>query len=195
MITVAVAMTMVGLAIGFYLRTFSKSEEITLFDVSLFADEGLISFNIPLTRLAPNGISISRVRIFERSKQSWTSGTTYPGTTIRRPLRKSIEVRQARPPVISPSGNSSSGVVPAIKTRRDFFVLADIGYIYGDWKSEDRPGLWITLFVPVWFVGLLCYVLYLLFNFRLFRFRIRTLLSLMVIAALFTWVTHLRVPS
>ena len=191
-----VALTMLGLTIGFYIRTFSRSEDITLFDVSFFADECLVTFNIPLTRLTREGKCISRVRFFERGKQSWNSGTTYPGTTIRSPMRTLIDDRQVQASLTSdPFVDAGSSVVPAKKSGRNFFVLADFGYRRGDWQSEHRPGPSITMFVPVWFAGLNCYILFLLLYFRRFRFGIRTLVGLMIVVAVFIWATHLRMPT
>ena len=186
-----VALTMLGLTIGFYIRTFSRSEDITLFDVSFFADEGLVTFSVPLTRLTRNGKCITRFRVFERGKQSWTCGAT-----IRSPMRTLIDDRQVQASLTSdPFVDAGSSVVPAKKSGRNFFVLADFGYRRADWQSEHRPGPSITMFVPVWFVGLNCYLGFLLLYFRRFRFGIRTLVGLMIVVAVFIWATHLRMPT
>ena len=186
-----VALVITVFTVAFYWRTFSKSEEITLCDVSFFADEGLVSLSLPLTRLSREGTCFSRLRVFNRSERGWSSEST-----LRRPLRKQIEQMQARGrPTTDPFGRSGSGVGTDNKRPRDFFALAGFGYNSGDWLSEDRPGPWIKIFVPVWFVGLGCYLIYLGLRWRRVRFGIRTLIGLMLVVALFLWATHARVPE
>ena len=57
-----------------HIRSYSRSDSLTLCDVCLTADEGLVSLQVPLTRLAANETPAFEAVIYERSQNVWTSG-------------------------------------------------------------------------------------------------------------------------
>lgn len=60
-------------------------------------------------------------------------------------------------------------------------MFADFGYWKGEWQSGSRPGPFIFLFVPAWFVALAVVGASVAIYFRIVRFGIRTLLMLTAI--------------
>ncbi len=183
---VVFALVIVCLTLWIHFRSFSRSEDVTLFDVSLFTDEGVLTLKFPLTRLTKEGECHSQVRVFIRDKQNWKSGPSNRSTH-----KNFLQTLNSN---ASPFGPVKTSNVPNQKQRRNHFDLAGFGYLYGDWLSEERPGPWLKLFVPIWFTGLCFLIVVLTFGRRLLKYKLSAVIGLMTAAALFVWATHLRIP-
>lgn len=150
-----------------YASSYWRSISIEMCDVTVTDDEGLFSVNVPLTRLASATSPRSEFVIYEHGPIVWSSGLAG-----RTPLRSWMSNLEARGP--------TSG------------MFLDFGFWKGGWQSDSRPGPFIVLFVPIWFVGLVVFGFYLAFYFRLIHFRLRTMLIAMTVVAGLLWLLMLR---
>ena len=145
---------------AFHIHSYWWSESLTLCDVTLMTDEGLISLNVPLVRLAAKETPRSRFVIYERDATIWKAEDA--GHT---PLR------------------SWMALLDRGSVRAEGGMFADFGYWKGGWQSDARPGPFVVMFAPVWFAGVAAFAGYLAFSFRIVRFRLHTLLILMTLTA------------
>ncbi len=152
----------------FQIYSYSWSPSASLCDVELTADEGLVSVTVPLTRIAAAETPASRFVVFERGPNVWTAGRG--GKT---PLRYWM---------------NTFG-------RRDGTIFADFGYWKGAWLSNSRPGPFLVVFVPVWFMGVATLGIFLAFYFRLVRFRLRSLFVVTVLVAALLFLVRMRSAS
>jgi hypothetical protein len=166
-----VALAITVATIAFHVHSYWWCETLTLCDVRLCADEGLASLQVPLCRLAAKETAESNLVIYKRSPMGWNGvGSSAAKTTLRGWMRMG-------------AGNSPHA------------MFADFGYWKGGWQSESRPGPFIVVFTPVWFVGLVLLGAFLLCYFGLVRFRLRTILVAFAVAAGLLCLLTLRAPS
>lgn len=148
----------VGTAV-FHIHTYWWSVSLTVHDVRLTTDEGLVSLVLPLTRISAYGTPDWEANLYKRGPYRWE---TKSGRG-RAPLR--------------------SWMARLDKVRADGAMFADFGYWKGSWQSDSRPGPFIVLFVPIWFLGLASFGVYLAFHHQLIRFRLRTLFIVLTLTA------------
>ncbi len=151
----AVPAIMVAAAFGLLavlssLRSYSRSDSLTLLDSRVATDEGLLSLRLPLTRLAVGERPEVSVMTFERDEIRWTAG----------PKRKT----PLRAWMASQGPKSEGG------------MIAGFGYWKGTWQSDSRPGPFIVVFAPIWAAFVACYVIFVFFYFSRRRFTIRFML-------------------
>ena len=153
-----VAMAVGACTVLLHIQSYWWSESVTLCDVCWTADEGLVSLQLPLTRIAAKEIPTSEFLIYERGPMIWTSGLA--GKT---PLRRVMAMLDI--------------------IRADGAMFADFGFWKGSWQSNSRPGPFVVLFVPVWLGGVAVFCGYLAFHCRIIRFRVSSLLVAMTLIA------------
>lgn len=154
----------------FHLHSYWWSESITLCDVTLTVDEGLVSLNVPLVRLAAKRQPVWDITLYKRGPIVWETD----GVAARTPLRTWMAFKN------EPSPRA---------------MFADFGFWKGDWQTESRPGPFVVVFIPVWFVGLAVFGAFLLFRSGYVRFRLRSILIAMALFAVLLFVTTLRAPA
>ncbi len=145
------------IAIGtvlFHIHSYWWSESVTLCDVTLASDEGLVSLNLPLVPIAAKEKPRSNFMIYERGSVDWTCGLA-----TRCSLRKWMSTL-----------DSDAG-----------FMFADFGYWKGSWQSKSRPGSFVVLFVPVWLLGIAAFGIFSALYIRVIRFRLRFVLVAMTV--------------
>lgn len=134
-----------------------------LCDVTLTVDEGLVSLNLPLVRIAAKQRPRSEFLIYKRDKLAWSAGEG--GKTRLRSWMSSLD-----------------------QVRCDGAMFADFGYWKGAWQSDSRPGPFVVVFAPVWFAGLLAFGAFALLALGWIRFRLR---SLLIATTVFAWLLYL----
>ena len=108
------------------IRSYSYSDTLTFMDVTLTADEGLLSINVPLVPLAPDKDTAIGWITYKRDSINWKAGLGGKST-----LRNWM------------------ATLDSIGCEGTMFL--DFGYWLGGWQSDSRPGAFIVLFAPVWF--------------------------------------------
>jgi hypothetical protein len=162
---VAIAVTVC--TILFHLHTYWWSESATACDITVATDEGLVSLQVPLCRLAAKEMPTLNCLIYERGPTTWTCGRAG-----KCPLRTWMSQLK--------------------KVGCDGAMFADFGYWKGSWQSNSRPGPFLRVFVPVWFVGVVVFGGFLAFYFRIIRFRLRSILIAMTLTAGLMFLVTLR---
>jgi hypothetical protein len=159
---------------AFHIHSYWWSEELTLCDVTLTADEGLVSLNVPLTRIAAKESPRSGFLLYERGLGGWTTTVGAEKALFRRVMKM--------PEFVGANGEYGA-------------MFADFGYWKGGWQSKSRPGPFVVLFVPTWLVGVAVFGVYVAFHLKIVRFRFRTLLIAITLAAGLLWLLTLRAPT
>jgi len=145
--------------------SYSWSPMLALFDVEATFDEGLASLLVPFVRIPEKATPVSTFVVYERRRNGWSAGVA--GKT---PLRHWM--------------NTFPG--------RHSAMFAGFGYWVGDWQSKSRPGPFIVVFVPIWFLGVATFAAFLAVYFRWIRFGLRALFVLMTLSAVLLFVLRLR---
>ena len=78
------------------------------------------------------------------------------------------------------------------KVRCTGGMFADFGYWKGVYQSESRSGPFVVVFVPVWFVGVMVFGIFLLFYFRIIRLRLSYLFVVITLWAVILYILKLR---
>lgn len=162
----AAALIAAGTA-AFHLYSYWRCVSLQACDVTLRSEEGLVSLNVPLVRLAAKERPRSSFLVYRRDGKAWKSGDA--GHARLRMWMASLE-----------------------QVRCDGAMAADFGYWKGAWQSKARPGPFVVMFVPVWFVGAMALAGFLAVYFRFVRFRLHTLLLAMTLTAGATYLLMLR---
>ena len=89
-----------------------------------------LSVSLPLVRLAAKASPQSGFLTYDRGPVFWN----YDGVAGKTPLRSWM----SRLNTVGCTGG----------------MFLDFGFWTGDWQSNSRPGPFVVLFVPIWFVGL-----------------------------------------
>jgi hypothetical protein len=135
--------------------SYKWSVSLTVLDLRLVTDEGLIGVQVPLTRLAPGESPQTEHLVYGTGPNGmkWFSGDRG-----RTPFRAFLSFDEIDAP-----------------------LFADFGYWKGAWQSDARPGPFVYLFAPAWFVAFMGFGVSLAVYYRKVRFGIRTLLVLMAL--------------
>jgi hypothetical protein len=165
---IAAAIISIG-AILVHVGSYWWSPSITLWDVCLTCDDGLVSLEVPLTRLTATGKPTSNFLLYTR-EGGWMAGMA--GKT---PLR--------------------AWMAELNNHRCEGAMLADFGYWKGAWLCDARPGPFIVVFVPVWLAAVVAFGIFLAIYYRLLRFRLRSLFVLTALCAVIFWLLILRAPA
>jgi hypothetical protein len=145
-----------------HVASYSWCPSLTLFDLRFEIDEGLVAFELPLTPLAPKASLTTSFNLYKRGSNGWVFWDT--GAPGKCPYRAWMNLPVAQ--------------------RGPGFLFLDFGYWRGGWESDSRPGPFLFVFLPVWFVGLCFFVIALAIYYRRIRFTVRTLLILTALCAL-----------
>jgi hypothetical protein len=160
------ALIAVGTA-AFHVHSYWWCESLTVCDVTLLSEEGLVSLNVPLVRLAAKETPRSTFSLYHRDGKIWKSGDA--GHVRLRSWMASLN-----------------------EVGCEGGMLADFGYWKGAWQSDARPGPFVVMFVPIWFVGTLALAGFVAIYFRVVRFRLHTLLLAMTLTAGVAYLLMLR---
>jgi len=113
----------------FTIRSYSYSDTLTILDVTITADEGLLSISVPLVLLAPKQDSTNAWETYERESTGWKAELA--GKCTLRNWMDSLDT-----------------------TGCEGLMFLDFGYWLGGWLSNSRPGSFVVLFVPIWFAAI-----------------------------------------
>lgn len=142
------------------------SPSLRLLDVEVQTDQGLVVIHLPLTRLEPDASPESRFVLYraDATRKGWFAEGR--GRSQIRGFLEYIRYENA-------------------------FLFADFGYWLGAWQSEARPGRFLYVLAPCWFVALGVFLLSLAVYFRMARFSIRALLALTAMCGAAVWLLNL----
>ena len=154
-------------------RSYERSDALTVADVTLRTDEGLISLQIPYVRLARTGKATVEWTIYTRKRGVgvWESGNSVR-STLRRWMSDFCDTDQP-----------SAG------------MIGEFGYWTGSWWSDSRPGPFIVVFAPIWAATMAVTVLAALFIVQRFRFKLRSILVMTALAGVLLWILTLRAET
>ncbi|AMV35405.1 hypothetical protein VN12_25165 [Pirellula sp. SH-Sr6A] len=107
-------------------RSYTHSDSLTWIDVTVCTDEGLLSLQIPLVRLAPSEKPSTQWTTYVRGKNMWETGDGGGKATLKNWMSMLDRV----------------GCEGA--------TVAGFGYWKGAWQSSSRPGPFLVMFIPVW---------------------------------------------
>ncbi len=167
---VVVAVMFVAATIVSTVLSYRYSDSITVLDSTVCTDQGLFSFQIPLCRLASTAPTSHEARRFVWNEGMWKSGTN-GGKCALRVWMTAQEVKESVP---------------------NMAMVADFGYWVGGWQSEARPGPFIVVFAPIWFVWLIGYLMFLAIVKYKPQFSIRILFIGISLMAVLLWAITLR---
>lgn len=175
-----------SVSVTLHLSSFDRSVELCLFDVNLFAEEGVSVLHIPLSRLARQQSPLTHARVWTRESsghfQIGMKGHTTFSKLMRdrndSPLEKWIDV----------DCRFFSGDL-----HQYLFKVLDFGFFYTTRTNSKRPGPSIKLFVPIWSTGPAVFAVYYLCKRRKMRCTLRSVHILTALVATFIWSTHLHV--
>lgn len=153
--------------IAFYVHSYWWSESLTLCDATIRSDEGLMTLQLPLVRIAANQSPEYEFLLYKRDPKVWTAGKA--GHTPLRSWMSYIDQQN----------------------KEWVEMFADFGYWKGGWQSNSRPGPFIVLIVPVWLLGVSLFGIYLAFHFKIVRFRLQDLLLAMTLLVIAVFVLTL----
>jgi hypothetical protein len=147
-------------------RSYDYSDSLTFGDATVCTDEGLLSLQIPLVRRAQDEQMVTQWTTYTRGKEMWETGDG--GGKSR--LRFWMSILEM--------------------ARCEGGMVGGFGYWSGAWQSSSRPGPFIVMFVPIWFVIATMFSMIAIFYWRRMRFRIATmLLGTVLISALLRLLT------
>ena len=155
-------------------RSYWRSDSLTLADLTIRAEEGLIWLRVPLVRLA-------------RTEEATTEWTSY---------------RHRRgQPVWESEGTEMITLRLQVKNSRlegsqdDIRFMWGFGYDMDSWLSGSRPGPCIKLIAPIWAVAAVLTVVAGVFSRRRIRFTLWSLLVVISLVGGVLWLLTLRAPK
>jgi hypothetical protein len=151
----------------FTIRSYWRSDSLTIADATICTDEGLFSLQIPLVRLAREEQATTTWVTYTRGANMWQYGD---GGKAK--LRKWISMKD--------------------QVRIEAEMVADFGYWKGSWQSNSRPGPFIVMFVPIWAAMAAIVLLAAAFVMRRMKFRISSLLVATSVVGGLLWLLTLR---
>jgi len=147
------------------LRSYSRSDSLILLDTKITTDEGLLTLQLPLSRLAVGEQPKTSFLTYERTPMLWRAG-----------MRGKMPLRTW---------------MGSLGSEANAGMIGGFGYWKGDWQSDSRPGPFIRVFAPLWAVFAALYVVFFVLYLRRWRFTIRSMLIPTAIFAavlgLLTW--------
>ena len=152
-------------------RSYTRSDSLTFIDATVCTDEGLLSLQIPLVRLALHEAPSTEWMTYKRGKNTWESEDGGGKATLR---------------------NWMSMLDTA---RCEGGMVAGFGYWKGGWQSSSRPGSFIVMFLPIW----VAIATALTFVATIYWLRVRFTLATMLLGTTFVggmlWLLSLRTPQ
>jgi hypothetical protein len=141
---------------GLTVLSYFYSPSLTLSDMTVDIDEGLVAVNVPLVPIAKGQSPRTELRLYRRAANAWQSGggSRLPWRTV---------------PKIFPDSSVQ---------------VAGFGYWLGGWQSDSRPGRFFVLFLPLWSVVATVLLTYFALRARRVKLRLWMLLALTTACAL-----------
>jgi hypothetical protein len=149
-------------------HSYHRSISVTFCDATLSTDEGAISLLIPLVKLAANQNFDTNVTVFRRGQIMWEGPNGLAKCTLDNWMAQYDQ-----------------------KWFRGW-SLADFGYWLGGWQNDARPGPFIVIFVPIWFICALAFLTFAVMPRNWLRWSIRSMLVLTSLVAVCLWLLTLR---
>ena len=150
------------------LYSYHRSISLTFCDATLSTDEGAVSVQIPLVKLAANQRFVTNATVFHRTQMGWEASDGLMKCTLDKWMAQHDE-------------NWFRG-----------WSIADFGYWRGDWQNESRPGPFVVIFVPIWFVFLVAFLTFAVVRKNWLRWSIRSMLVLTSVVGVCMWLLTLR---
>jgi hypothetical protein len=153
------------------LRSYRRSDSLTFLDVTMCTDDGLLSLQMPLVRLATNEQPSTQRVTYRRGTNMWEA---FDGEGGKSTLRNWMSMLDAT--------GCKGGMV------------FGIGYWKGSWQSNSRPGPFIVMFMPIWVVIATALTLVAVAYRLRMRFSLATMLLGTTIMGVLLWLLSLRAP-
>lgn len=152
-------------------RSYTRSDSLTLIDATVCTDEGLLSLQIPLVRLAPREEPTTQWLTYKRGNNMWETEDGGGKATLKNWMSMLDRVR------------CEGGTV------------AGFGYWKGAWQSSSRPGPFIVVFIPIWVaIATALALVATMYWFRI-RFTLATMLLGTTCVGGLLWLLLLRAPD
>ena len=148
-------------------RSYWRSDSLTVADATICTDEGLISLQIPLVRLARKESATTTWVTYTRGANMWKAGD---GGKAK--LRTWMSLKD--------------------QVGIEAGMVAGFGYWKGSWQSNSRPGPFIVLFMPIWAAVAAIVLFAAVFVTRRVKFRISSLLVATAVVGGLLWLLTLR---
>lgn len=152
------------------IRSYWRSDSLTLTDVTVRAEEGLIWLRVPLVRLA-------------RTEEATTQWTTYK-------RRNDAPVWETETTEIITLRLMVENIEATVET--DAGLLWGFGYLTASNMSNARPGRCITVIAPIWAVSAMLTIVVGVFIRRRIRFGLRSILVGTALVGGLLWLLALR---
>lgn len=138
----------------------SWSISITFCDATLATDEGVVTVQIPLVKLAADQPLRNDIKVYHRGTNVWEHTSGARKSTHRNWMSLSDQ---------------------------DWFIggsIAGFGYWRGDWQNDSRPGRFIVVFAPIWSIAVALFATVVLVHRYRVKWSLRLMLVMTVIAGL-----------
>jgi len=164
-------------------RSYWVSDSVTYSDVTIATDEGLVSFYVPLIRIAHNHDATTKWRTYEYERRN-LSGTISTSWTTNSGDRK-----------LSLHDNVSMLVDVDLDEAASAWRSWGFGYVYLGWSSESRPGPSLQVFAPIWAITAFGAIMFSVFLARRTKFGLRSLVFFTTAIAVLLWLPTLHAPT
>jgi hypothetical protein len=108
-------------------RSYRRSDSLTFLDMTMCTDEGLLSLQVPLVRLATSEQPSTQWVTYRRGTNIWEAFDGEGGKSLLRNWMSMLDATGCK-----------GG------------MIFGIGYWKGSWQSNSRPGPFIVMFMPIW---------------------------------------------
>jgi hypothetical protein len=153
------------LTTGLTVWTYYYSPALTVCDLTVQFDEGLVVVLVPLVPIAKGETPRTDFLLYRRDANGWNAGKAG-----RMPWRNL--------PNVEAFANDSA-------------FLVGFGYWLGGWQSDARPGRFFVLLLPMWAVASFGFLAYLAVRARWVRLRLWMLFVLTAVLAIgLAWLTR-----
>ena len=153
------------------LHSYFRSVSVTFCDATVCTDEGALSLQIPLVRLAKGQPFRTSVTVYRRGEHVWE----HPSGSQKSTLQGWMELSDS-----------------------EWFKGASFGkfgYWQGDWQNDSRPGAFIVVFIPIWLLVLAAWLLFALVRHYRVTWSMRWILLVTLIAGIGLRLLTLREPA
>jgi hypothetical protein len=160
-----IAGVVVMVTTGLTVWSYFYSPSLTVCDLTVQLDEGLVVVNVPLVPIAKGETPGTQFLLYRRDADGWQTGKG-----ARMPWRN----------------------LPNVEAfANDCMLVAGFGYWWGGWQSDARPGRFFVLLLPLWAVALFGFLAYLALRARWVRLRLWMFFVLTpVLAVGLVWLTR-----
>ncbi len=149
-------------------HSYYQSISLTFCDATLATDEGAVTLQIPLVKLAANQRFVTKTIVYRRTQTAWEASNGAMKCTLDNWMAQSDQA------------------------WFHGWSMADFGYWRGDWQDEARPGAFVVTFVPIWFVFCIGFLTFAVWPRNWFRWSIRSMLALTSVVGVCLWLLTLR---